>query len=63
MKIYGKILSVLSIICFGFCLCLLVVSIDMELDWSIKLWSIVMLIWHGSFGGIGVYEFMRRKDQ
>lgn len=63
MKIYEKILSVLSIICFGFCLCLLVVSIDMELDWSIKLWSIVMLIWHGSFGGIGVYEFMRRKDQ
>lgn len=63
MSTCGKILSVLSIVCFGFCLCVLIVSIDMEMHWSIKLWSIVMIIWHGSIGGIGVYEFIRRKDQ
>lgn len=63
MSIYEKILSVISIVCFGFCLCLLIVSIDMEMDWSIKLWSVCMLIWHGSYGGVGVYEFMRRKDK
>lgn len=62
MSTCEKIFSVISIACFGFCLCLLAVSIDMEMDWSIKLWSVVMLILHGSFGGIGVYEFMRRKD-
>lgn len=37
----------------------LAVSIDMEMHWSIKLWSVVMLIWHGSFGGVGVYEFIK----
>ena len=59
MSIYEKILSVISIVCFGFCLCLLIV----EMDWSIKLWSVCMLICHGSYGGVGVYEFMRRKDK
>ena len=63
MSIYEKILPVLSICCFGFCLCLLIVSIDMEMHWSIKLWSIVMIIWHGSFGGVGVYKFIKEVQE
>lgn len=63
MKVYEKILQVISIVCFGFCLCLLIVSIDMEMDWSIKLWSIVMLFGMVVLVGICVYEFIKETQK
>ena len=55
-----KIFSMMSVACFGFFLACLCFAIDQRWDFTSFLAVFFMLVWHGAWGGIGIYDFMRR---
>lgn len=59
---YEKALSMISVVCFGFCLALLAVAIDLKWDSMWFYWCGLMLAHHGVWGGIGIYDFLRRAE-
>ena len=62
MSRFCKILCMTSVACFGFMLACLCVAIDEQWDFTSFIAVFFMLAWHGAWGGIGIYEFIRRAE-
>jgi hypothetical protein len=58
MSVFEKVLCLLSIVCFGMCLAVLIIAIDLKWGSMWYLWCGLMIAWHGSVGFVGVYEFL-----
>lgn len=61
MSVFGKVLWLLSIVCFGMCLAVLVIAIDLKWGSMWYSWCGLMIAWHGSIGCVGVYEFLKSE--
>lgn len=61
MSVFEKVLCLLSLVCFGICFAVLVIAIDLKWDSMWCLWCGLMLVWHGSVGCVGIYEFLRSE--
>ena len=62
MSVFEKVLCLLSIVCFGMCISLLVVAISLKWGSMFYLWCGLMIAWHGSVGFVGAYEFLKKQE-